>query len=118
MYFYAFRSISAIILGGFFESETTNSLDFNPALKVVNYTLSLATSTSRVSRVKRFTYDLRVSFFPYLMVSKLFASLIGCCPPMKWRKKALLNYSKLSTDEVGNFVNHSFAAPLRVVGKE
>ena len=37
---------------------------------------------------------------------------------MKWRKKALLNCSKLSMDEVGNFVNHSLAAPLRVVGKE
>ena len=37
---------------------------------------------------------------------------------MKWCKKALLNCSKLSTDDVGNFVNHSLAAPLRVVGKE
>ena len=37
---------------------------------------------------------------------------------MKWRKKALLNWSKLSMDEVGNFVNHSLAALLRVVGKE
>jgi len=54
MYFYAFRSIFAIVLGGFFASETTNSLDFNPALKVVNCTLSSASSTSRVSRVKRF----------------------------------------------------------------
>ena len=37
---------------------------------------------------------------------------------MKWCRKALLSYSKLSTDDVGNLVNHSFAAPLRVVGKE
>ena len=29
MYFCAFRSISAIVLGGFFVSETTNSLNFN-----------------------------------------------------------------------------------------
>ena len=37
---------------------------------------------------------------------------------MKWRRKALLNCSKLSTNDVGNFVNHSLATPLRVVGKE
>ena len=37
---------------------------------------------------------------------------------MKWCKKALLNWLKLFKDEVGNFVNHSLAAPLRMVGKE
>ena len=99
-------------------SETINSLDFSPALKVINYTLSSASSTSKVSRVKHFTYDLRVSFSPCLMVSKWSAGLLGCYPPTKWCKKALLNCSKLSMDEVGNFVNHSLAAPLRVVGKE
>ena len=118
MYFCAFRSISAIVLGGFFASETTNSLDFSPALKVINYTLLLASFTSRVSWVKRFTYNLSASFSPCLMVSKWSAGLLGRCPLMKWRRKALLNYSKLSMDEVGNFVNHSLTAPLRVVGKE
>ena len=39
IYFYALRSISAIVLGGFFASETTNSLNFNLALKVINCTL-------------------------------------------------------------------------------
>ena len=63
-------------------------------------------------------YDLRVSFSPCLMVSKWSAGLLGHCPPMKCHKKVLLNCSKLSTDDVGNFVNHSLAAPLRVVGKE
>ena len=111
MYFYAFRSISAIVFGGFFANETTNSLDFNPALKVVSCTLSSA--TSNVSRVKRFTYDLRVSFCPCLMVSKWFAGLLGCCPPMKWHKKELPNCSKLSMDDVGNFVNHSLTTPLK-----
>ena len=118
MYFYVFRSIFAIVLGGFFASETMNTLDFNLALKVVNYTLLSASSTSRVSRVKRFTYDLWISFSPCLIVSKWSAGLFGCCPPTKWRKKALLNCSKLSLDDVGNFVNHSLTAPLRVVGKE
>ena len=99
-------------------SETTNSLDFNPALKVVNYTLLSTSSTSRVSRVKHFTYDLRVSFSPCLMVSKWSASLLRHCPLARWRKKALLNCSNLSIDDVGNFVNHSLATPLRVVGKE
>ena len=37
---------------------------------------------------------------------------------MKWRRKALLNCSKLSMDEVGNFVNHSLAAAFKVVGNE
>ena len=99
-------------------SETINSLDFSPALKVINYTLSSASSTSKVSRVKHFTYDLRVSFSPCLMVSKWSAGLLGCYPPTKWCKKALLNCSKLSMDEVGNFVNHSLIAPLKEVGKE
>ena len=107
MYFYAFRSISVIVLGGFFTSETTNSLDFNSALKVVNCTLSSTSSTSKVSRVKRFTYDLRVSFSPCLLVSKWSVGLLGRCPPMKWCKKALPNYSKLSMDNVSNFMNHS-----------
>ena len=118
MYFCTFRSISTIVLGGFFVSETINSLDFSPALKVINYTLSSASSTSKVSRVKHFMYDLRVSFSLCLMVSKWSAGLLGCCPSTKWCKKALLNYSKLSMDEVGNFVNHSLTTPLKEVGKE
>ena len=111
-------SISTIVLGGIFTSETTKSLDFNLALKVVNYILSSALSTSTVSRVNRFMYDLRVSFSPYLIVSKWLAILFGCCPPTKWHKKTLLSYLKLLTDNFGNYVNHSLAAPLRVVGKE
>ena len=47
-----------------------NSLNFNPTLKVVNYTLSSALSTSTTSLVKRFTYDLGGSFSPCLMVSR------------------------------------------------
>ena len=118
MYFYALKSISAIVLGGFFVSETTNSLDFNPVLKVVSYTLSSASSTSSVSLVKRFAYDLKVSFSLYLMVSKWSAGLFGRCPPTKWHRKALPSRSKLSIDDVGSFVNHSLTAPLRVVGKD
>ena len=95
-----------------------NSLDFSPTLKIVNCTLSLGSSTSKVFQVKHFTYDLRVSFSHCLMVSKWSASLLGYCPSMKWHKNALLNCSKLSMDDVGNFVNHSLAAPLRMVGKE
>ena len=118
MYFYAFRSIFAIVRGGFFVSETTNTLDFNPTLKVVNCTLSSASSTSKVSQVKRFTYDLRVSFSPCLIVSRWSASLLRRCPLTKWRKKELPNCSKLLMDDVGNFVSYTLAAPLRVVGKE
>ena len=118
MYFCTFRSISAIVFEGFFMSETTNSLDFNPALKVVSYTLSSALSTSIVSRVKHFTNDLRVSFSPCLMVSKWSIGLLGHCPLKKWRKKELPNCLKLSMDDVGNFVNHSLTAPLRVVRNE
>ena len=88
------------------------------ALKVINCTLSFASSTSKFSRVKHFTYDLRVSFSPCLIVNKWSAYLFGCCPPTKWRKKELLSCSKSSMDKVGNFVNHFLTAPLRVVGKE
>ena len=52
------------------------------------------------------------------MVSRRFASLFGCCPSTMWRKKELLSCSKLLMDDIGNLVNHSLAAPLRVVGKE
>ena len=118
MYFCTFRGISAIVWRGLFVNETTNSLDFNPALKVVSYTLSSASSTSKVSRVKRFTYDLKVSFSPCLMVSKWSAGLFKRCPPTKWCKKELPNCLKLSMDNVHNLVNHSFTTPLRVMGKE
>ena len=118
MYFYAFRSISAIIRGGFFVSEITNSLDFNLALKVISYTLSSASSTFKVSWMKHFMYDLRVSFSPYLIVSRWSVCLFRHCLPTKWHNKELPNCSKLSMDNIGNFVNHSLAAPLRVVGKE
>ena len=118
LYFYAFRSIFAIVQGGFFASETTNSLDFNQALKVVSCTLSSASSSSKVSQVKRFTYDLRVSFSPCLMVSRWSTELFECYPSTKWRKKELPNCSKLSMADVGNSVNHSLTTPLRVVGKE
>ena len=70
------------------------------------------------SYMKRFTYDLRVSFSYCLMVSKWSAGLFGRCPPTKCCKKALPNCSKLSMNDVGNFVNHSLVALLRVVGKE
>ena len=118
MCYCALRSISAIILGGFFVSETTNSLDFNLTLKVVSCTLSLASSTSSVSRAKHFTYDFKVSFSPFLMVNKWSAGLFGRCLPTKWHRKALPNCSKLSIDDVGSFVNHSLTAPLREVGKD
>ena len=63
-------------------------------------------------------YDLRISFSPCLMVSMWFANLLGRCPLTKWCRKELLNCSKLLMDDVGNFVNHSLVASLRVVGKE
>ena len=118
MYFYAFKSIFATVRWGLFTSETTNSLDFNLALNIFSCTLSSFLSTSKVFWVKRFTYDLRISFSPCLMVSKWFAGLFRRCPSMKWRTKELPNCLKLSMDDVGSLVNHSLAAPLRMVGKE
>ena len=52
------------------------------------------------------------------MVSKWSSCLLGCCLLTKWRTKALPSYSKLSIEDVGSLVNHSLAAPLRVVGNE
>ena len=42
----------------------------------------------------------------------------GCCLLTKWWMKELPSCSKLSMDDIGSLVNHSLAAPLRVVGKE
>ena len=63
-------------------------------------------------------YDLKVTFSPCLIVSRWSAGLFRHCPLTKWRRKKLPTCSKLSMDDVGNLVNHSLAAPLRVVGKE
>ena len=52
------------------------------------------------------------------MVNKWSTGLLRRYPPTKWHRKALLNCSKLLMNEVGNFMNHSLATPLRVVGKE
>ena len=101
-----------------FDHQRELIIDFNLALKVVSCTLLSTSSTSSVSRVKRFTYDHKVSFSPCLMVSKWFTGLFGCCLPTKWHRKALPNCLKLSIDNVGSFVNHSFAALLRVVGND
>ena len=95
-----------------------NSLDFNLALNIVSCTLSSFLSTSKVFWVKCFTYDLKISFSPCLMVSRWSAGLFRHCPSMKWHTKELPNCLKLSMDDVGSLVNHSFATPLRMVGKE
>ena len=71
-----------------------------------------------ISLVKRFTYDLRVSFSLCLMVSKWSTDLFRCCPLTKWHSKELPNCLKLSMDKVGSLLNHTCVAPLRVVGKE
>ena len=63
-------------------------------------------------------YDLNVSFSPCLIISRRSAGLFRCCPRTKWHKKELLSYLKSLMNEVGNFMNHSLAALLRVVGKE
>ena len=97
---------------------TTNSLDFKSTLKVVNCTLSSALSISRTSLVKCFTYDLKSSLSPCLMVSRWFAGFFWHCPPMKWRTKELPSCSKLSMDNVASLLNHTYIAPLRVVEKE
>ena len=97
---------------------TTNSLDFKSTLKVVNCTLSFALSISRTSLVKCFTYDLKSSLSPCLMVSRWSTGLFWHCPPMKCDTKELPSCSKLSMDNVASLLNHTYIAPLRVVGKE
>ena len=68
--------------------------------------------------MKRFTYDLMVSFSLCIMVSRWSIGLFGHYPPMKWRKKELPNCSKLSMADVGSLLNHSHATPLRMMRKE
>ena len=85
---------------------------------MVNCTLSFTSSTSRTSLVNRFTYDLRGSLYPCLMVSRWPAGLFWRCTSTKWHTKELPSCSKLSMDDVASLLNHTHIAPLRVVGKE
>ena len=52
------------------------------------------------------------------MVSRWSAGLFRHCPPMKWWRKELPSYLKLSMDNVGSLVNHFLVASLSAVGKE
>ena len=118
IYFWAFSSILAIVFGGLLARAVTNSLNFNPALKVINCTLSSTSSTSRTSLVKHFTCDLRGSLSPCLMVSRWFTGLFWCYPPTKWHTKELPSCSKFSMDDITSLLNHTCATPLKVVWKE
>ena len=118
IYFWAFSSILAIVFGGLFVRTVTNSLNFNLALKVINYTLSSTSTTSRTSLVKHFTCDLRGSLSPCLMVSRWFTGLFWCYLPTKWHTKELPSCSKFSMDDIASLLNHTHAAPLKVVWKE
>ena len=80
MYFCAFNSISAIDPGGLFASATTKSFDFKPGLKVVNYTLSSALSTSSTSLLNLFTQDLSDSPSPHLIMRRWSAGLFWHYP--------------------------------------
>ena len=52
------------------------------------------------------------------MVSRWFTGLFRHYPPTKWHTKELPSCSKLLMDDVASLLNHTRAAPLRVVGKE
>ena len=118
MYFWVFKSISSIDSGGLFVRATKNSLDFNPALNVVSCTFSLASSSYNTYLLNCFTYDLNGSHSSCLIISKWFVGLFWRCPPKKWHTNEQLSCMKLSMDDQASLLNHTLAAPLKVVEKD
>ena len=114
MYFWALNKRSVIVVGRVFPREKTRSGLFNPAWKVVINTWSI----SNTALLKRFTYSLKVSPSCCFTVSRYKVGLLWRWPPMKWHTKESLSCLKFTIDAVGNLLNHTLVAHLRVVGND
>ena len=82
------------------------------------HTWSSALLTSNSSLLNCFRHALSDSPSSCLIVSRWFVGLFSLCPPMKWHTNELLNYSKSSMDDGASLLNHTCAAPLKVVEKD
>ena len=94
-----------------------NRSKLSPIWKAANSSLSSTSSTVRASLLKRVMKDCSISFSPCSMVNKLYEERLCLCPPMKLLTNNLLNSSKELTKFKGILLNHTYAGPLRVVGK-
>ena len=94
-----------------------NRSKLSPIWKAANSSLSSTSSTVRASLLKRVMKDRSISFSPCSMVNKLYEERLCLCPPMKLLTNNLLNSSKELTKFKGILLNHTYAGPLRVVGK-
>ena len=115
IYFCALNIKFVIKVGGVFTREKTRSRLFNPTWKVIITTWSSVSSISNTALLKHFTYSLKVSPSCCFTASRYEVGLLWHWPPMKCQTKEFLNYSKFAIDTVGNLLNHTHAAPLRVV---
>ena len=85
--------------------------------KAANNNLSSISSTVRASLLKQVMKDRKLSFFPYIMVSRLNEECLCFCSPMKLLTNSLLNFSKELMVFGGILLNHTHAGLLRVVRK-
>ena len=85
--------------------------------KAANSNLSSISSIVKASLLKRVIKDLKLSLSPYFIVSRLDEKHLCFCPPIKLLTNNLLNSLKEPTVFGGILLNHTHAAPLRVVGK-
>ena len=85
---------------------------------MISCTLPSALSTSKTSLLNLFTFDLNNSPSSYLIISWWSVGLFCRWLPMKWRTKELLSCSKSSMVDQASLLNHTLAAPLRVIRKD
>ena len=96
--------------------EKTKSPGSNPAWKVVKVTWSLTSSTYSNSLLNRVMYYLSDSPSTCWMLKRWPVGFLCLFPPMKWWTKLLLSCSKSAIVHGVILLNHTLAAPFRVVG--
>jgi len=91
--------------------------ELTPLWKATNINLSSISSTVRAFLLNRVMNDHKLSFSPCSVVNKLDKECLCHCPPIRLLTNNLLNFSNKPTVFGGILLNHTYAGPLRVVGK-
>ena len=94
-----------------------NRTELTPLWKAVNSNLSTISSTVKTSLLNWVMKDRELSLSPCSIVSRPDEERLCLCPPIKLLTNTLLNSSKKPTVFGSILLNHTHAAPLRVVGK-
>lgn len=116
MYLYVLWSSYVTILGKVLFMEKKKYLGSSPAWKVVNITWSFVSSTCNTSLLKRSTYCLNDSSSACRMFNRWPMGFLWRYPPMKWQTKLSLRCSNLAIVRRDSLLNHTLAAPFRVIG--